>query len=138
MSRPCPYVSIQISPAELLDRTTILRIKRQRLKDLNKIRNVETELRALEASYAAQVPKSRALDDLAAQLLAINDRLWSAEDRIRECRVLADRAEFLECSEIILLLNDQRCAIKRHINLLLGSRYLEEKSYPSTQLPAPK
>jgi hypothetical protein len=61
--------------------------------------------------------------------MAVNDMLWSVEDRIRECSAPADRREFIECSETILQLNDQRCTIKREINLLLGSLYSEEKSY---------
>ncbi len=130
-------ILVPLSPGELLDKITILRIKAVRITDPAKRRNVEVELGLLTATWrdSGCVPEAdsdgaRALAEDERALQAVNERLWDIEDRIREkeSRQCFDR-EFVELARAVYLSNDERAAIKRRINLRLGSRIVEEKSY---------
>jgi hypothetical protein len=128
-------IKVPISPGELLDKITILRIKSQRMSDPAKLSNVRLELRALEQTWGAS---AYAKIDVAADvgaLLAVNERLWVIEDEIRDKeRAQAFDAEFIRLARAVYFENDERAAIKRRINTLLGSSILEEKSYSSYKL----
>jgi hypothetical protein len=121
---------VPISPGELLDKITILRIKAERILDPGKLANVKLELSLLEQIWKASgcAAQDVALDEHA--LLNVNARLWDLEDRIRdkEARQTFDR-DFIELARAVYLCNDERAAIKKRINLQLGSRLIEEKSY---------
>jgi hypothetical protein len=123
-------IKVPISPGELLDKITILRIKSMRMSDPKKLANVRTELDALEATWGAS---SAAGIDLAADIAAlhaVNERLWAIEDDIRDKeRVQAFDAEFIRLARAVYIENDERAAIKRRINITLGSGLVEEKSY---------
>ncbi len=118
---------IPVSWGELLDKITILQIKQERLEDDAKRANVVTELTALLAvagAALAQVPA------LAAELKAINEALWDIEDDIRDKeRAGQFDARFIELARAVYVTNDQRAAVKRKVNLALGSALVEEKSY---------
>ena len=136
MADNCPFVPVQMSPGDVLDRIAILRIKRRRFSDdAIYLRVIESQLRSLEQSCERWVPASAVLAQLVTELTVVNEELWSAEDRVRQCRALADRDGFVECSEAILRLNDRRCLIKGSINRLLGAIYIEEKNYRSVASP---
>ncbi len=119
-----------VSPGELIDKLTILRIKSQRMSDAAKVANVRAELDALEKTWRAS-PLARidiAADERALQ--AVNERLWDIEDRIREKeRARTFDAGFIELARAVYIENDARAAVKKRINLALGSRLVEEKSY---------
>ena len=120
----------EISPGELIDKITILQIKLERLDDAAKITNVRTELETLAATRDASVPVSPELDSLTAELKEINGRLWEIEDDIRDCDRNKDFGPvFVELARGVYMSNDRRSRVKRHINELLGSRLVEEKSY---------
>lgn len=130
-------ILVPVSPGELLDKITILRIKSARIGDPEKLRNIAIELDLLasiwrESGCAAhsdpQVAHALAQDERA--LESINERLWDIEDRIREheSRGAFDTA-FIELARAVYLRNDERAAIKRRINVKLNSPILEEKSY---------
>ncbi|HEX4649532.1 MAG TPA: DUF6165 family protein [Steroidobacteraceae bacterium] len=123
-------VLVPISPGELLDKITILRIKQARILDASKLANVKLELALLEQTWRDCVGASRdvALDERALQ--NVNERLWDIEDRIRdkEAKQSFDR-DFIELARAVYVCNDERAAIKKRINLQLGSRLIEEKSY---------
>lgn len=125
-------ILVPVSPGELIDKLTILRIKSQRIRDAAKVANVRTELEALEKTWRAS-PLSRidiAADESALQ--AVNERLWDIEDRIRDKeRARTFDAGFIELARAVYVENDERAAIKKRINLALGSRIVEEKSYAS-------
>jgi len=123
-------ILVPISPGELLDKITILRIKVARIVDAAKVANVRLELELLEKTWqdsgCAEVdvePDERALQD-------VNERLWDVEDLIRdkEAKQTFDR-EFIELARAVYIANDERAAIKKRINVQLGSRLVEEKSY---------
>jgi Family of unknown function (DUF6165) len=123
-------ILVPISPGELLDKITILRIKVGRILEAGKLANVKLELSLLERVWqeAGCAGQDVALDERA--LLNVNERLWDIEDRIRdkEARQTFDR-DFIELARAVYLCNDERAAIKKRINLQLGSRLIEEKSY---------
>jgi hypothetical protein len=123
-------IKVPISPGELLDKITILRIKSQRMSDPAKVANVRLELRALEDTWGASAyAKVDIAADIAA-LLAVNERLWVIEDDIRDKeRAQAFDADFIRLARAVYFENDERAAIKRRINTTLGSSIVEEKSY---------
>jgi hypothetical protein len=123
-------IKVPISPGELLDKITILRIKSRRMTDAAKVANVRLELRALEETWgASEYAKIDVAADFAA-LLAVNERLWVIEDDIRDKeRAQAFDAEFIRLARAVYFENDERAAIKRRINTALGSGIIEEKSY---------
>jgi hypothetical protein len=137
MSDTCHAVTVEISPAELLDRITILRIKLNHQRDSDKKSRIASELHSFEAARSQHVPESPQLAELVTELSLVNESLWSVEDRIRQCRAAADRDGFVESAETILRLNDERSSIKRRINVVLGSLHLEEKRYPITSAITP-
>ena len=123
-------IVVPISPGELLDKITILRIKAARILDSARLANVRLELDLLQETWrdsrfaAADIARDeRALQE-------VNERLWDIEDRIRakEARQAFDR-EFIELARAVYRSNDERAAIKKRINVALGSRLVEEKSY---------
>jgi len=123
-------ILVPISPGELLDKITILRIKSERISDPPKVANVRRELAALEATWADSAYGAAAVDADVAALMAVNARLWTIEDDIRDKeRARSFDAEFIRLARAVYMENDERAAIKRRINLRLGSRIIEEKSY---------
>jgi hypothetical protein len=122
-------ILVPISPGELLDKITILRIKSARMTDAAKLANVRTELTDLEKTWRAAVGDADLAEDERA-LQAVNERLWVIEDDIRDQeRAQAFDAKFIELARAVYIENDERAAIKKRVNVKLGSRIVEEKSY---------
>jgi len=121
-------VLVPVSVGELVDKITILRIKRQMIKDAGKLANIGNELTALLA-----VCKTSAIDaegPLARELEAINLKLWKIEDDIRDLeRAKRFDARFIELARAVYVTNDERFAVKSKINTAFGSSFKEEKSY---------
>ena len=123
-------ILVPLSPGELLDKISILQIKLARILDAGKLANVKLELSLLEQTWK---DSGCATQDLAREeraLLNVNERLWDIEDRIRdkEARQTFDR-DFIELARAVYVCNDERAEIKKRINMQLGSRLIEEKSY---------
>ena len=119
-----------ISPGELLDKITILRIKSARMQDAAKLVNVRHELQLLEQTWRAALPAGIDLRSEEQSLEAVNARLWDVEDLLRdqEAEKRFD-AKFIELARAVYVTNDERAAIKKRINVKLGSALVEEKSY---------
>jgi hypothetical protein len=123
-------IRVPISPGELLDKITILRIKSKRMSDPQKLANVRLELRALEETWGGSAYAKTDIEADVSALLKVNERLWVIEDDIRDKeRAQAFDAEFIRLARAVYFENDERAAIKRRINLKLGSTIVEEKSY---------
>ena len=123
-------IKVPVSPGELLDKITILRIKSQRMSDPAKLSNVRLELRSLEDTWNSSAYANMNIDADVAALLSVNERLWVIEDDIRDKeRAKAFDAEFIRLARAVYVENDERAAIKRRINTTLGSSIVEEKSY---------
>ena len=123
-------ILVPVSPGELLDKITILRIKSARMSDAAKLGNVRHELQLLEATWRTAVPAGIDLAGEERALEAVNAHLWEVEDRLRdqEAEKRFD-AGFIELARAVYLNNDERAAIKKRINTRLGSALVEEKSY---------
>ncbi|MBS0579966.1 MAG: hypothetical protein JSR36_11995 [Proteobacteria bacterium] len=123
-------IMVPISPGELLDKITILRIKVARIQDAGKLANVKLELSLLEKTWTDSGCATAAVSADEHALQAVNERLWDIEDRIREKEAhhTFDR-DFIELARSVYICNDERAAVKKRINQALGSRLVEEKSY---------
>lgn len=121
-------ILVPVSPGELLDKITILRIKSQRMTDPAKLANVRHELALLEDTWAGS--GGAGVDAEIEALTRVNARLWDIEDRIREQERAQDFGQaFIDLARSVYVENDERAAIKKRINTRLGSRIVEEKSY---------
>ena len=123
-------IQTPVSFGELIDKITILEIKVERIRDPAKLANVRAELDLLGATWRRH-PSSR-IDIVSerGRLKAVNEALWDIEDHIRlKEKAQAFDAEFIELARAVYFRNDERAAVKREINLKLGSQLVEEKSY---------
>ncbi|MCT0207776.1 hypothetical protein KQ305_08705 [Synechococcus sp. CS-1332] len=122
---------VPVSVGELIDKLTILEIKRTRIKDLQKRRNIQNEIESL----APIVEESKLMDTaslmgLKARLSGVNEQLWEIEDAIRGHERRQDFGpEFVQLARAVYRTNDLRAELKQEINLLMGSSLVEEKSY---------
>ncbi|MBM4068048.1 MAG: tetratricopeptide repeat protein [Planctomycetes bacterium] len=122
-------VMLETAPGELMDKITIAEIKKARIKDEDKLRNVIAELAALSRARS-DLPTSKQLDQLVADLKKTNETLWQIEDDIRDCERAGDfGSRFIALARSVYRQNDRRAALKRQISELLGSHLVEEKSY---------
>ena len=123
-------IMVPISPGELIDKLTILEIKKARLESSEKIANVSVEYGLLKQVCLNSVPPSPEIDDLTQQLKSVNEQLWDIENDVRdhEHRLVFDD-RFIELARSVYLSNDRRAKLKRQINDLCGSSLTEEKSY---------
>jgi hypothetical protein len=123
-------LSVPISFGELIDKITILEIKAERIRDSAKLANVRSELDLLNATWQEHPPSRADIAGARARLKSVNEALWDIEDRIRlKEKAQAFDAEFIELARAVYFRNDDRAAVKREINLALGSALIEEKSY---------
>jgi hypothetical protein len=123
-------IRIEVAPGEIIDKLTILEIKRERIGDEAKRKNVSYEWDVLTRDLVAAVPATPELDALRAKLKEINLTLWVIEDDIRDCERARDFGpKFVQLARAVYVTNDQRAAVKRQINELLNSAIIEEKSY---------
>ena len=121
---------VPVSPGELLDKITILRIKTLRIRDGAKLANVRLELELLQRTWATLGAATAAVAADEQALQVVNEQLWDIEDRIRDKEAARSfDQDFIELARAVYQRNDERAAIKKRINVALGSRIVEEKSY---------
>jgi hypothetical protein len=121
---------IPVSWGELIDKITILEIKREHLTDQAALANVGRELTALSSIAEPVLADDKPARDLMARLKAQNEMLWEIEDRIREKEAAgAFDAEFVELARSVYKRNDERATLKKQLNLQLASGLFEEKCY---------
>lgn len=127
-SRSMP--TVEVSWGELIDKITILEIKEQRLTSPEAVSNVRRELATLTRVVRELQPRPVELDELKNRLESINEILWEVEDQIRakEAKRSFDQ-QFIELARSVYINNDERARIKRQINELLNSEFVEEKQY---------
>jgi hypothetical protein len=130
-------VLVPISVGELIDKIVILEIKSERIKNASQLANIANELGALRAVRLGDVDRAR-LDALSAELKRVNAKLWDVEDSIRECDARGDfGGDFIELARAVYRFNDERARLKKAINVVSGSRLVEEKSYKSFEREDP-
>ena len=120
-------INVPISVGELIDKVSILEIKKDKLKNL-KLKNILKELsflRAVIEKNSIFIP-----DEIFFQLKSINLKLWDIEDKIRikEKNKEFDN-EFIELARSVYLNNDKRSETKKELNIIFNSEIIEEKSY---------
>ncbi|MEQ6886320.1 MULTISPECIES: DUF6165 family protein [Halomonadaceae] len=123
-------IRIPVSFGEVLDKITILEIKSERIEDADKLQHVHTELEALSQHWQEAITEPDRVAAERRELKAVNEKLWEIEDAIREEEAAGRFGErFIELARSVYFTNDERAALKKRVNLTLGSRFVEEKSY---------
>ena len=127
-------ILIPASAGELIDKITILEIKLKNIVDPVKNRNVSIELEALSKCFEENIIQSNEIEELKTNLKQVNSALWNIEDDIRQCEQADEFGEkFVELARSVYRQNDKRAALKKEINIMLGSSIIEEKSYADYQ-----
>ena len=123
-------INVPISPGELVDKITILEIKKEFIKNDNKLKNINHEYDLLMKIYTTQISETDGISELKDKLKEINLELWKIEDDIRDCeREKSFSDTFIGLARSVYFTNDRRSKVKLEINLLLNSNLVEEKSY---------
>jgi len=121
-------MKIDVSIGEVFDKITILQIKLEKIKDHEKLKHIEYELKILEKIL--QESKIDISSNLLQRLREVNETLWDTEDIIRDKEEKEEfDTEFIKHARLDAKLNDQRFLIKNEINLFFDSQIKEQKSY---------
>jgi len=125
-------ILVEVSVGELLDKISILEIKKEKIKDPEKLKFINDEYEVLKAELNQNVKSDEKLNDLFNSLKDINSKLWVIEDDKRLCEKNSDFGEkFIKLSRDVHFLNDDRAKIKLEINNHTGSKIKEIKEYTS-------
>ena len=123
-------ILVEVSVGELLDKISILEIKKEKIKDNSKLKFIDDEYNVLKEQLKNNVKNDEKLNKLFLSLKEINSKLWVIEDDKRMCEKNSDFSEkFVELSRNIHFLNDKRAKIKLEINQLTDSKIREIKEY---------
>ena len=125
-------IIVEVSIGELFDKISILEIKQEKIKDLEKLKFIKNEHSILKDQLKKNVESDDKLNHLYQSLKEINAKLWIIEDDKRQCEKDKDFGEkFIKLSRDVHFLNDDRAKIKLKINNLTGSAIKEIKEYTS-------
>jgi len=125
-------ILVEVSVGELLDKISILEIKKEKIKNPEKLEYILNELSILKDELKKNIKSNVKLDQLYQSLKIINARLWVIEDDKRKCEKEKNFTEnFIKLSRDVHILNDDRAKIKLKINELTGSKIKEIKEYTS-------
>ena len=125
-------ILVEVSVGELLDKISILEIKKEKIKDNSKLKYIDDEYNVLKEQLKNNVKNDEKLNKLFLSLKEINSKLWIIEDDKRMCEKNSDFSEkFIKLSRDIHFLNDNRAKIKLEINEHTGSLIREIKQYTS-------
>ena len=123
-------ILVEVSVGELLDKLSILEIKKIRIKDPSKLDFINEEYDILKNQFEKNVKIDNKLNDLFKELKDINNKLWDIENEKRLCEKNSDFGDvFIKTSRDIHFLNDKRGNIKLEINNHTGSKIKEIKEY---------
>ena len=123
-------ILVEVSVGELLDKLSILEIKKDKIKDVEKLKFINEEYEILKSEYDKNIKSDDKLKQLLGVLKEINSRLWIIEDEKRLCEKNSDFGEnFIKLSRDVHLLNDNRAKLKLEINNYTGSKIKEIKEY---------
>ena len=125
-------ILVEVSVGELLDKISILEIKKEKIKDIAKLKFITDEHSILKGQLDHNVKTDDKLNSLFESLKEINAKLWVIEDDKRLCEKNSDFTEnFIKLSRDVHFLNDNRAKIKLEMNNLTGSKIKEIKEYTS-------
>ena len=130
MKKNLVKILAEISAGELIDKITILNIKKEKITNNEKLVEIEKELKSLKDTFNKKIIPDNSLLELMEQLKKINLKLWDIEDGKRNAEKNKKFDErFIELARNVYKFNDERAEIKLKINNLLGSNIKEVKSY---------
>ena len=125
-------IIVEVSVGELLDKISILEIKKEKIKDAEKLKFINNEHSILKNRLDENIKSDEKLNNLYQSLKEINSKLWVIEDDKRQCEKEKDFGEkFIKLSRDVHFLNDDRAKIKLEINNHTGSSIKEIKEYTS-------
>ena len=125
-------ILVEVSVGELLDKISILEIKKDRIKDSNKLKFINEELEVLKSELEKNIKIDEKLAKFFTALKNVNSKLWIIEDEKRKCEKESNFGEnFIRLSRDVHFLNDTRAQIKLDINNHTGSKIKEIKEYTS-------
>ena len=125
-------ILVEVSVGELLDKISILEIKKEKIKDPEKLKFINDEHSILKSQLKQNVKSDNKLNKLFQSLKEINAKLWVIEDNKRLCEKNSDFTEnFIKLSRDVHFLNDDRAKIKLELNNYTGSKIKEIKEYIS-------
>jgi len=125
-------IVVEVSIGDLLDKISILEIKKEKIKDPEKLKFISNEYSILKDQFEKNIKSDDKLKDLYQSLKVINTKLWVIEDDKRQCEKDKDFGEkFVKLSRDVHFLNDDRAKIKLEINNHTGSAIKEVKEYTS-------
>ena len=125
-------ILVEISVGELLDKISIIKIKKEKIKDTDKLKFVDDEYNILKDQLDKNIKVDNKLNELFDSLKNVNSKLWIIEDEKRLYEKNSDFGEkFVKVSRDIHFLNDERSKIKLEINNYTGSKIKEIKQYTS-------
>ena len=125
-------IIVEVSVGELLDKISILEIKKEKIKDAEKLKFINNEHSILKNQLDENIKSDEKLNNLYQSLKEINAKLWVIEDDKRQCEKEKDFGEkFIKLSRDVHFLNDDRAKIKLEINNHTGSTIKEIKEYTS-------
>ena len=125
-------ILVEVSVGELLDKISILEIKKDKVKDQEKLKFIINEHEILKEQLDKNIKTDEKINKLYQSLKEINAKLWVIEDDKRQCEKESDFGEkFIKLSRDVHFLNDDRAKIKLEINNLTGSKIKEIKEYTS-------
>ena len=125
-------ILVEVSIGELLDKISILEIKKEKIKDIDKLKFISDEHLNLKTQLDENVKPDKKLEELFKLLKEINAKLWVLEDDKRQCEKEKNFSEkFIKLSRDVHFLNDDRASIKLQINNHTGSKIKEIKEYTS-------
>ena len=123
-------ILVEVSIGELLDKISVLEIKKEKIKDPEKLKFINDEYNILNEQLKNNVKSDEKLDNLFKSLKEINSKLWVIEDEKRLCEKNSDFGEkFIKLSRDVHFINDDRAKIKLEINNHTGSKIKEIKEY---------
>ena len=123
-------IIVEVSVGELLDKITILEIKKEKIKDNESLKFINDEYNILKYEFDKNIKFDEKLKKLFNSLKDINSKLWSIEDEKRMCEKNSDFGDlFIKISREIHFLNDERSKVKLEINSYTGSKIREIKKY---------
>lgn len=122
-------INTPISLGELMDKISILKIKKKNISDKSKLNFINDELMLLEEILEKSVINKK-ISEYLYKLVEVNSKLWKIEDKIRDCeRDKKFNQEFIDLARAVYITNDLRSEIKLDINKYFGSKLVEVKSY---------
>ena len=123
-------ILVEVSAGELLDKISILEIKKEKIKNSEKLKFINNEYQILKEQLDKSIKSNEKIQKLFNSLKEINSKLWVIEDDKRICEKNKDFSkDFIELARSVYLNNDKRSKIKADINKILGSNIKEIKQY---------